>query len=374
MTPMDSAARDTPRLGRTRDRAPVWSSRQRFAVLGTGTALPGKPLFTEELLERLVSRFAVDVRRRGRSLAHRLGIATRHISRALEKRFEGTRPGYANAELAATAVQCALRDAGARVADLAYLIAHTATPGELVPPNVVRIARLLNYRGPFVELRQACTGFANALVLAHALLRTPGSGPIAIVGSETGSVYFDPARAAEDRGQLVNLLQMGDGAAAVLLGPDSAASLQRLSDVFFGQAALGLRPGLRLVGGGSDAPAPSRNVPEFEHEFALVRDHGVKLFEYGAAAARSLAIDPRDMTYVIPHQANGRMAEILAPHLGISPRRVFVNAYRLGNTGSAAIWLAFAELRSRMKRGESVLALGAEATGYMFGGFRYVHG
>jgi len=53
---------------------------------------------------------------------------------------------------------------------------------------------------------------------------------------------------------------------------------------------------------------------------------------------------------------------------------VFVNANRLGNTGSAAIWLAFAELRSRMKLGESVLVLGAEATGHMFGGFRYVHG
>ena len=374
MTPLDSAARGPLSPDRARDDTPIWSSRRGFAVLGAGTALPGEPLPTEELLERLVSRFAVDVRRCGRPVAHRLGIATRHISRALEARCEATRPGQANAELAATAVKRALAEAGARVADLTYLIAHTATPGELLPPNVVRIARLLNYHGPFVELRQACTGFANALVLAHALLRTPGSGPIAIVGSETGSVYFDPARAAEDRGQLVNLLQMGDGAAAVLLGPDSAASLQRLSDVFFGQAALGLRPGLRLVGGGSDAPAPSRNVPEFEHEFALVRDHGVKLFEYGAAAARSLAIDPRDMTYVIPHQANGRMAEILAPHLGISPRRVFVNAYRLGNTGSAAIWLAFAELRSRMKRGESVLALGAEATGYMFGGFRYVHG
>ena len=374
MTPLDSAAGGPWSPDRARDNAPIWSSRRGFAVLGAGTALPGEPVPTEELLERLVSRFAVDVRRRGRSVAYRLGIATRHISRALDERCEATRPGQANAELAATAVKRALTEAGARVADLAYLIAHTATPGELLPPNVVRIARLLNYHGPFVELRQACTGFANALVLAHALLETPGSGPIAIVGSETGSVYFDPLRAAEDRGQLVNLLQMGDGAAALLLGPDNAASRERLSHAFFGQAGLGLRPGLRLVGGGSEAPVPRGTLPEFEHEFALVREHGVELFECGAAAARSLAVDPQDMTYVIPHQANGRMAELLAPHLGISPRRVFVNAHRLGNTGSAAIWLAFAELRSRMNRGESVLVLGAEATGHMFGGFRYVHG
>jgi 3-oxoacyl-[acyl-carrier-protein] synthase-3 len=60
--------------------------------------------------------------------------------------------------------------------------------------------------------------------------------------------------------------------------------------------------------------------------------------------------------------------------LGIDPRRVFVNAQRLGNTGSAAIWLALAELRQSLEWGESALALGAEATKYMFGGFHYVHG
>jgi 3-oxoacyl-[acyl-carrier-protein] synthase-3 len=60
--------------------------------------------------------------------------------------------------------------------------------------------------------------------------------------------------------------------------------------------------------------------------------------------------------------------------LGIELERLFVNAETLGNTGSAAIWLALAELRKRLRPGASVLALGAEATKYMFGGFHYVHG
>jgi 3-oxoacyl-[acyl-carrier-protein] synthase-3 len=67
------------------------------------------------------------------------------------------------------------------------------------------------------------------------------------------------------------------------------------------------------------------------------------------------------------------MAKLLGPFLGVEPRRIFVNAGRLGNTGSAAIWLAFAELRSSLEPGATVLALGAEATKYMFGGFHYVH-
>lgn len=352
----------------------VWSDTRTAAVLGTGFALPGDPLTTEDLLERIASRFGVDVRRRGRTVAHRLGIATRHISRALDERFEGTRAGQTNAELAAEAVRQALKQAGLRIADLAYLIAHTASPGELLPPNVARVAALLGYDGPFVELRQACTGFANALVFARALLDAPQSGPIAIVGSETGSVYFDPRRALEDHGQLVNLVQMGDAAGAIIIGRDDGATRARLSHLFFGRLGIRDRPGFRLAGGGSDAPWSASRRPEFEHDFAAIRDHGPELLERGATAARTLGIDLKGVDHFIPHQANGRMAALLAPRLGVPAERVFVNADRVGNTGSAAIWLAFAQLRERLHAGDSTLVLGAEATAHLFGGFHYVHG
>jgi len=64
---------------------------------------------------------------------------------------------------------------------------------------------------------------------------------------------------------------------------------------------------------------------------------------------------------------------IRAGSLGLAPERIVVTADRLGNTGSAAIWLALAQMRSTLNPGETVLALGAEATDFMFGGFRYRH-
>jgi 3-oxoacyl-[acyl-carrier-protein] synthase-3 len=67
------------------------------------------------------------------------------------------------------------------------------------------------------------------------------------------------------------------------------------------------------------------------------------------------------------------MDTILTTPLGIARERIVVTADRLGNTGSAAIWLALAQLRPTLKPGETVLALGAEATDFMFGGFRYCH-
>jgi 3-oxoacyl-[acyl-carrier-protein] synthase-3 len=358
---------------RTEQMPRSWRDARSVSLLGMGTALPGPPVSTVELLERLQSRFEVDVRRQGLVLAARLGIRTRHICRDFTRRNEAPRGGDTNAELAARALQAALSDSGLGANDLSYLVAHTTTPGRLLPANIANVADLIGYRGPFAELRQACTGFANALVFAMGLLQTPGCGPVAIVGSETGSVFFDPHRASEDSGQLINLLQMGDGAAACVLAPPQNASVARVSRVFHGCSGFGVKPGFSLPSGGSDVPVAPSLFPEFVHDYAHVAQHGVGLFADGLAALRQLGVDCCSVDYFIPHQANGHMAGILATQIDLKEARVFVNADRLGNTGSAAIWLALAELRTRLRAGESVCVLGAEATKYLFGGFEYVH-
>lgn len=351
-----------------------WHDERKLKVLGVGTALPGPPVPTAELLTRIEERFGVIVSRRGTALANRLKIATRHICRDFESRHEAPRAGHSNPDLAAAALRAALEEAQLRVGDLDYLIGHTASPARLVPPNVALVADLVGFAGPYMELRQACTGFANALVVAQGVASVPRVRAVAIVGSETGSVYFDPQRAAEDPSQLVNLVMMGDGAAAIIVGPDDARPGGRISNHFFGQVGLGRQPGFTLAEGGSDQPFVEGGAIEFAHDFVAVRTNGPELFYHGAAIARAIGTGVETVDHVIPHQANGRMAELLGPFLRIEPRRIFVNADHLGNTGSAAIWLALAELRTRLEAGVSVLALGAEATKYMFGGFHYVHG
>ena len=353
----------------------VWRDTRSCAVLGMGRALPGKAVSTTHLLAHLHRQYGVDVRRSGGVAARRLGIEARHICRDFVERREPPRAGHGNAELAARALQSALQEAGLRSNDLSFLIGHTATPGQPLPPNITRVAELIGYDGPFVELRQACTGFANALIMARGLLDAPHSGPVAIVGSETGSVFFDPLRAAEDHAQLVNLLQMGDGAAACVVGRGAPGHGAQFSHIYFGQIGRERRAGFELKAAGSNhAAAAAREVPEFEHDFGAVREHGPLLFEQGIAAATSMGIDMQQVDYLIPHQANGHMAKLLAPRIGVDASRIFVNADRLGNTGSAAIWLALTELRTRLRHGERVLVLGAEATKHMFGGMLYVHG
>lgn len=355
-------------------RSRFWHDQRELRVLGMGAALPGPPVSTADLLSLLAKRFGVDVEHRGAGLANRLGIETRHICRDFEKRHEAPRPGHSNTDLAAAALRAALDEAQIEPSDLDYIIGHTATPSRLVPPNIALVADRLGFTGPYMELRQACTGFANALVIAQGLLSSAGVRAVAIVGSETGSVYFDPRRVEEEAGQLVNLVMMGDGAGAIILGPNDSEPGARISRNFFGQIGAGRMPGFALSAGGSDKPFVESGLFEFEHDFVAVRNGGPELFYRGAQAARELGIEIETVDHVIPHQANGRMAGLLGPFLGIEPNHVFVNADHLGNTGSASIWLALAELRAALELGASVLALGAEATKYMFGGFHYVHG
>ena len=78
----------------------------------------------------------------------------------MRTRSEAPRKGYRNPELAASAVQSALGEAGLAVHELSYLIGHTATPARLMPSNIGQVAELLDYAGRFVEFRQACTGSA----------------------------------------------------------------------------------------------------------------------------------------------------------------------------------------------------------------------
>ena len=210
-------------------------------------------------MARIQERLGIDLTRRGTALARRMNIQRRYLSRDFSARLEGTREGEGNPDLAARAVRAALAQAGLCPADLAYLIGHTTTPAEPLPSNITRVAALLGYRGPVAEFRQACTGFLNATLLAAGLCAGGGGRPVAVVGSETGSVFFDPARAEHDLSQLVNFVQMGDGAGAIIFtGEQTGTRTARISRVHHGRLEAELPPGLRLRTGRFAGPASNR--------------------------------------------------------------------------------------------------------------------
>ena len=341
----------------------------RVRLLGMGMALPGEPVTTTLLCATLEARFGVPAQRFGRRLGARLQVETRHLCRGFDAAIEAPRPGQRNPELAAAALTQALLNARVRAADLDYLLTHTATPARALPGGSAEVAARVGARCAHAEFRQACTGFASALQFAFALLREPGAGPVAIVGSETGSVYFDPNRLAADPGQWVNLLQMGDGAAAVVLGRDDKHAGPRIDSAFFGQMPDAPAAGLTLHGGGSDHPAPGVGAMTFVHDFEAVARHGAALFEAGRDTLRARGQGFDSAARLVPHQASGAVSAWFAQHYGVPEARVCNHGRHVGNLGSASIWAALNDVAPTLAPGERALFLGAEATQYSFGGF-----
>ncbi|MBV8972093.1 MAG: 3-oxoacyl-ACP synthase [Sphingomonadaceae bacterium] len=339
----------------------AWRSTRPLSVLGTAHALPGAPVGSLDLIDHMERRFGFRRGSRARAAAQRLGVRSRHFVRRFAEADEPATP--TNAALAATSVEGACAAAGVRPQDLAYLIAHTTTPDSLLPAGVAAVADRIGFDGPQVELRQACTGFANALMVATGLFAAGCDRPIAIVGSETGSLHLDPTTLDSDESQIVNLMQMGDGAGAVVLGPGGRTAAIEAS--WFACTGRQRSPGIALAPG----------ARHFTHDAVAVLRSGPGLFAAGAEIAASLGYDVAAVDWVVPHQASGRIAAPLAAHLGCAVDRIAVTADTLGNTGSAAIWMALDRLRRNgIAVGQTALALGAEASKFMVGGFAYRHG
>lgn len=342
-----------------------------LSVKGLGHALPHGNIDNTELFAKLKVQCGALTARKAKAIARRIGIEGRHFSRDLNVPTSSASPS--SIDLSVQALNMALNAANIDMAQLDYLLSHTCTAHTQVPPNAAWIADRQGFEGPYLELRQACTGFANGLQIASSFCAV-NQQPVAIVGCETGSVYFDMSNQFIDLEQLVNYVQMGDGAAAIVLAPleDDQDALGTISDIYLGHVGVGKDAGFYLDGGSNDVA--NQKMARFHHNTQAVRQQGSQLFELGLAALQSQGHHLDDFRFILPHQANGHIDVLLADALGIDADRIINDAKMLGNLGSAAIWVSLSKLIHShvLQPGDKVMVLGAEATNIVWW-FIYQH-
>jgi 3-oxoacyl-[acyl-carrier-protein] synthase-3 len=269
------------------------------------------------------------------------------------------------------ALSKALSQAKVSVTGLSYLISDTCTPHTQAPPNAEWVADKLALTSPYLALRQACTGFANGLQIASAFSGTDPR-PLAIVGCETGSVYFDINKDFISTEQLINYMQMGDGCGALIVRP-ATSSKQRISDIDIGQIGHNKQSGFYLDSGSNTLG--SGKMARFHHNTQAVKANGEQRLELGLQAILSRGYQLDYFRFIFPHQANDYIDTMMAKKLDISLGRIINDAKLLGNLGSAAIWVSLARLvnSGKLTPDDKVLVLGAEATKYFYSGFVYAH-
>jgi 3-oxoacyl-[acyl-carrier-protein] synthase-3 len=132
----------------------------------------------------------------------------------------------------------------------------------------------------------------------------------------------------------------GDGAGAVLLGPEDDPRRGVLSTHLFADGSY--TEILHQPAGGSREPISAEGIAAKRH---LVKMNGREVYKHAVrnmAQASKLAleangVDPAEVAWVLAHQANLRILEGVAERVGIPLTRFYLNVDRYGNTSSASV-------------------------------------
>jgi 3-oxoacyl-[acyl-carrier-protein] synthase-3 len=235
-----------------------------------------------------------------------------------------------------------LAEAGWDAESLDAIVCSTSTPDfNSYPATACLIQAKVGAENAFgMDVTAACTGFVTALNVASLFVSSGQCRRVAVVCAELNSRILD----FSDRNTCV---LFGDGAAAMLLEAREDGSGVLGSDMKSDGKLAGIltAPPIRMEGKAvyrcavTEMPAISRRLLD------------------------RLGLSPADVSLVVPHQANIRIIQSTAEHLGIAAEKVVVNVQDHGNTSSASILIALRQALDdgRLHRGDLVLTMAVGA-------------
>jgi 3-oxoacyl-[acyl-carrier-protein] synthase-3 len=277
-------------------------------------------------------------------ITRKTGIRERHIARDDET----------TSDIAVVAAERAMEMAGITSKDLDLIICATVTPDTHFPTlsNWLQEKLGCNEIGS-MDVAAACSGFIYSLGMARNYILLDGYKNVLVVGAENLSKILD----WEDRNTCVIF---ADGAGAAVLQPCEEGSS------WLGPTYLGSRcmpEATTKPAGGAKMPASHETVENRQHYIKMVGRQvfnvAVEKFEQLARLElkrHNLSID--DIKYVIPHQVNQNIIDIVSEKLGWREGKVFSNLEHTGNTSSAAVPIALSEMLEQglIERGDLLLS------------------
>lgn len=295
-------------------------------IKGVGSYVPSR-VVTNDDLSNLVDTS-------NEWIVERTGIYERRISE-----------GEETTDIAYKAAKIALEDSGIKGEELDLIIVATITPDYFTPSVACMIQKKLNARNATAfDINAACTGFIYALEVGESLLKTGRYKKALIIGAETLSKIVD----WNDRSTCV---LFGDGAGCCIIENlnDSKSGIINTYSISEGEN------GDSLICGANDLINPF--VLEKKVKSKYVSMNGREVFKFATRAmveAVKNVLEGTDYTledidYVIPHQANLRIIDYAAKKLKLPLEKFYTNLSSVGNTSSASVPIALAQLNSENK-------------------------
>lgn len=308
-------------------------------LIGTGACIPDFVL-TNDMLEKMVDTS-------DEWIVKRTGMRERHIAR-----------NTYTWELALGAAKEAIADAGISVDEIDLILVSTCTPDSNSPLVASILQDKLGARQICtMDINNACTGFITASDVADSFIKSGKAKTVLVVSAETLSRITDYT----DRSTCI---LFGDGAAAVVYRATEDESVGILStfSASDGSGADYLYMGALPL---EDPLAPERPCDP-KHRFLKMQGAPVVRFTAHAVpyaidtALHSAGLTADDIDWVVPHQANLRILDVIAKRYQLPKEKVYVNMDRYGNTSSASVPICLDEMRKNglLQKGQTIVCAG----------------
>jgi len=319
-------------------------------IIGTGSYLPER-ILTNRDLEQMVETS-------DEWIVSRTGMRERRIAATDE--FSST--------MGAKAGLAAIASAGISLEEIDFIIVASLTPDYIFPSTACLIQQQIGAKtAGAVDIQAACSGYLYALSIAKAWVESGMYKNILVVAPEKLSSITN----YKDRSTCI---LFGDGAAACIVSlKGKEGRTLTIGNVRLGadgeQAELLIQPG-----GGCRNPATAESVASGLHYIKMsgneVFKHAVRRMESVSRECLEAAeVHEKEISWVIPHQANIRIIDAMAKRFEHLPKeRIVKTIEKYGNTSASSIGIALDELlkEGKAKSGEKIL-LTAFGAGFTWG-------
>ncbi|MBS1734776.1 MAG: ketoacyl-ACP synthase III [Bacteroidetes bacterium] len=304
----------------------------------------------------------------------------------IKERRYADRLGETTTTMGVEAAKIAIERAGITPQDIDFIIFATLSPDYYFPGCGVLLQRAMKMKEiGALDIRNQCSGFVYALSIADQYIKSGMYKNILIVGSEKHSFGLD----FSTRGRNIAVI-FGDGAGAVVVQPtekegQGILSTHLHSDGESAEILAMYNPGTHAnhwvqkpvadfddaeMGNlfmSKDMVEKAQNFPNMDGP-AVFKKAVIKFPEVVMEALEKNKLSTTDISLLIPHQANLRIAQFVQQQLKLSDEQVFNNIDKYGNTTAASIPIALAEAweQGKVKEGDLV-CLAAFGSGFTWG-------
>jgi 3-oxoacyl-[acyl-carrier-protein] synthase-3 len=285
------------------------------------------------------------------------------------------------------AAKIAIERAGITPQDVDFIVFATLSPDYYFPGCGVLLQRAMQMKEiGALDVRNQCSGFVYALSVADQFIKTGMYKNILVVGSEKHSFGLD----FSTRGRNVSVI-FGDGAGAVVLQPtekenQGILSTHLHSDGNNAEILAMYNPGTHANHWVKEQKLADFDEAEmgqmfFSHAMidkaqvfpnmdgpAVFKVAVEKFPEVIKEALAANGHQPSDISLLIPHQANLRIAQFVQKKLQLRDDQVYNNIQQYGNTTAASVPIALCEAweMGKIKEGD-LICLAAFGSGFTWG-------